>query len=52
MSRYTLSILCCKVLEKEIKEKRMRMIELSSAPGDDVDGEKLAEERRIIEERY
>lgn len=39
------------VLEKEIKEKRTRMIELSQAPGDEVDGEKLAEERRIVEER-
>eukprot|EP00794_Sanderia_malayensis_P017794 gene17794-19571_t len=41
-----------KVLEKEIKEKRVRMIQLSAVPGDDVDGEKLAEERQIIEERF
>ena len=40
-----------KVLEKEIKEKRLRMIELSQAPGDELDGAKLAEERRIVEER-
>eukprot|EP00795_Rhopilema_esculentum_P013447 gene13447-4319_t len=41
-----------KILEKEIREKRQRMLELSQAPGDEVDGDKLAEERRIVEERF
>ena len=44
-------IFCIQVLEKEITEKRTRMIQLSAAPGDDVDGEKLAEEKKIVEER-
>ena len=39
------------ILEKEIKEKLKRIIEMSARPGDTVDGEKLAEEQRIVKER-